>query len=388
MPSAALLAANAALMNRRATEGVTCPSLDTLPLVDGVGSIDAGPCFALANAQQTIRAYQRRDGVASTRPTPSVNVQDTISAAVGTLSLIKTTASIDPTAAARPASITVHPSLLTAAMRDGRATVARVWLMARHLDKKGSGWVLTSDLRSFCVENKIMGQRRLRQILTEGDGRFWDRTNNTSLTLYKPSRVANVGDYGRFTGRSVKMPVAAVMDGIHEFRASTLAAFHAGRPAASVDNPISRETLEKVTGAAPATQRTYDKTAGIAASINYALLATKDMEAAAWQAGRAAFNFTDFQGRHGRPNGSYIARQLPNSYKSNLIATSKNRTRRANASLPTYATVDKGKARLYCEDVKQSVRSTHTHYRKAPKKGVVLFYYEQLTSKRRGGLIA
>jgi hypothetical protein len=53
----------------------------------------------------------------------------------------------------------------------------------------------------------------------------------------------------------------------------------------------------------------------------------------AWRHGRAAFPFIDHQGQQGRPGAAYLARHLPNSYRSDLATASSGRQRKINKRL-------------------------------------------------------
>jgi hypothetical protein len=70
-------------------------------------------------------------------------------------------------------------------------------------------------------------------------------------------------------------------------------------------------------GLPPRTQQTYDARAEVEVQPCLALgsLATaSSTQSHAWQHGRAAFTFTDHQGKQGAPDRSYQAHRLPNRY--------------------------------------------------------------------------
>ena len=69
-------------------------------------------------------------------------------------------------------------------------------------------------------------------------------------------------------GKRVDLPIKTLLGGIGEVRAHFYASFHSGRPAA---NPISRQTLENITGLSPRTQRDYDRLANVKRQRNIAV---------------------------------------------------------------------------------------------------------------------
>ncbi len=81
--------------------------------------------------------------------------------------------------------------------------------------------------------------------------------------------------------------------------------------------PIARESLTAQFNISPHTQRSYERKARVKSHKNYAIGAKNASESAentAWHHGTAAFPFTDYLGKHGRPGTSYLAWQLPNHY--------------------------------------------------------------------------
>ena len=178
----------------------------------------------------------------------------------------------------------------------------------------------------------MLGWRRLRQILHEGEGIFWHRDDQKRLWLSGLHRIAHTLDLTRLQGFPIELPVEALLGGIQATRAAFYAAFHSGRES----KPISRETLESVSGIAQRTQRTYDHIAGVGRQRNVAIgerYTPENAQERAWQHGRAVFHFVDAHGRQGRRNGTYVAWHLPNSYEATYHRRSRGSRKRLNRRL-------------------------------------------------------
>ena len=67
------------------------------------------------------------------------------------------------------AFIKLYPDFALALLRDQQTAVGRVWLLLRHLDTDGRGWVTVKAARAALAKKgsplKVVGWRRLRQIL-------------------------------------------------------------------------------------------------------------------------------------------------------------------------------------------------------------------------------
>jgi hypothetical protein len=127
--------------------------------------------------------------------------------------------------------------------------------------------------------------------------------------------------------------VTALLGGVGEVKAHFYASFHSGRKRA---NPISRETLEKITQVPARTQREYEKTAGVAAQRNFAVgerHTAENVQKRAWFHGRAVFDFIDYHGQQGPEKGHYVAWHLPNSYTGCHAVCSKGRQKKINRQI-------------------------------------------------------
>lgn len=262
------------------------------------------------------------------------------------------------------ATISIHPALAGALLRSGHAASGRIWMLLRHLDTEGRGWISIADARKALTDAvaplRICGWRQLRNLLRQGNEIFWQRTRDR-IWLHSLVRVAAVLDVAHFKRVRVLLPVQALCGTIGTVRAHLYAVFHAGREA----QPISRETIQVQTGIARSSQRNYEQHAQVAIRPNYAILApytSATMTETVWQHGHATFQFTDKHGIHGPRNSQYIARQLPNSYcVKHTRQTSRNNRRlnRALKDLSHSGTTGNGKQdtnRLYFQDVRAAIR--------------------------------
>ena len=107
-------------------------------------------------------------------------------------------------------TVKAYPSILNALLKQEQAAAGRVWLLCRHLDSDGRGWIDVTDLRQALTKRKaeggrrkaeissfilhpssfpIFGWRRLRQILGQGKGVFLESEMNTDGSGFLGQRV-------------------------------------------------------------------------------------------------------------------------------------------------------------------------------------------------------
>ena len=250
--------------------------------------------------------------------------------------------------AATPPTITLYPTLALAMLRQKRVPAGRVWLLLRHIDEAGRGWVWESEARQQLTEQgselRICGGRQLRNLLGQGDGVFWQRENGR-LWLRNPAKVAAALGVERINGRCVTLPLNMLTQPIGTIRAHFYASFHSAHPQA----PIARATLTQLSGRQRQTQRQYETKTGIQSRVNIALgqrLSDQAQEETAWQQGNAAFVLRDTKGKHGPKNTTYLAWRLPNSYQGPHATARKSRQKRLNrqlADLLTQGTTGNGR---------------------------------------------
>ncbi len=331
MASDTLILANNRLKERQAQARQRRIEAGQSAVLGQVGAEAASAVVAswlIHNGRQALAAARRRAGLvapgrvrpAPERPTPAVKPE--------------------PKSAGPVATLRVYPDIGLAALAAGQAAVYRVWLMCRHLDAAGQGWLEPAHIREQLAGEgsrwRLFSWRRLRQVLAEGNGRFWTRDEeNGRLWLHGAAKVAAALDVARLTGRPVALPVVHITAGIGEFKAHLYAAWHSGR---KVETPISRACQQRITGIPERTQRHYCQAAGIERVTNIAIGPRHTAEAAqeqAWRHGRAAFTFIDVQGRQGERNGRYVAWQLPTSHKARHAQAARGRQKKINRNLVT-----------------------------------------------------
>ena len=91
-------------------------------------------------------------------------------------------------------TVPAFPSLLVAMLKERVETAGRVYLLLRHLDPQGRGWVSVDTARQALTDKSsrlhVCGWRRLRQILHQGAGIFWQRDGQDRLWLRGPHKIA------------------------------------------------------------------------------------------------------------------------------------------------------------------------------------------------------
>lgn len=272
--------------------------------------------------------------------------------------VIKQSTHKTPTPNLKP-TVKAYPTILNAILKQEQAAAGRVWLLCRYLDSDGRGWLPVEALRHALTRRKaeggrwkaensscilhpssfpVLGWRRLRQILGQGKGIFWERDDAGRLWVFGAARVAATLGVARLQNRPILLPIAELTGTMGQVRALFYAAFHAGRPEGQ---PISRATITAVTGVPARTQFHYEETARIRRQRNFTIGAgwgRASAENDAYQHGNAVFQFIDYRGRHGKCGQTYAARQLPNSYTSTLQACTRGRQRKVNARLADLVT--------------------------------------------------
>ena len=227
-----------------------------------------------------------------------------------------------------PSVISLHPSLALALLRQQQVAVGRLWLLLRLLDSEGRGWLNRADIEAAFADpdspTHFCTPRYLRQLLAEGDGFYWEREESEKVWLRSQAKVAAALGVTKLRGRAVELPVSVLLGPIGDLRAHLYASFHSSRRGYSDGhcftdeaNPISRAALRELSGASPRTQQSYEARAKVEVQPCLAiggLTSVASTQEAAWQQGRAAFTFTDHQGKQGAANGRYQAHRLPNRY--------------------------------------------------------------------------
>jgi hypothetical protein len=248
-----------------------------------------------------------------------------------------------PEKAGENPGIKSYPDLNLAAVKAGEAALYRVWLLARHYDAAGQGWVATAVFKRALTGPKsawrVCSRQRLNQILGQGHGRYWTFEQNGARLRYRgAAALAELLSVERLTGAPVYLSFRIVVGKVAGFKASLYAAWHAGRGKEGDrrPRPVSRATLAEKAGVSARTLQRYDRQAGVKRERHMAVGGRHNETAAqehAWQRGRAAFTFVDYEGRQGRVGGVYLAHNLPNSYEANLSRAARGRQRKINKQL-------------------------------------------------------
>lgn len=297
--------------------------------------------WLLHNAQKDLarRRAAVRSGHFSTAPDRRAAVSDRSALASTPSPVVRGPSSVvgdPPLATCASSTVIVHPTILLAILKQDLEAPGRVWLLLRAIDGEGRGWLSVEEARRRLAEKDsplhICGWRRLRQLLKQGDGIFWQRDAQDRLWLNGAHKIAYKLDCDRLQGFPVELPIQALLGGIQAVRAAFYAAFHGGRDS----KPISRETLESISGIPGRTQLEYDRVARVKRRRNIAIgerHTNENAQERAWRHGRAAFHFIDIEGRQGRAGREYVAWHLPNSYRADYQRRSRGSRKRLNRKL-------------------------------------------------------
>lgn len=222
-------------------------------------------------------------------------------------------------------SVKLHPDVALGMLRQDQSAAGRIWLLLRHFDVTGKGWITTKQSRERLTskrsDTRVCGWRQLRNLLAKGEGIFWHRTSDR-IWLRSVAKVAAALDVVRLSGDPVIIPVDVLTQGIGTVRAHLYASFHSGRATTTLTGapnsmPLARQTIRGICHISRRTQRNYERKANVRIQHNFAIgaQATIEMEReTAWQHGRAFFRLSDRKGKHGAAGKTYVAWQLPNSY--------------------------------------------------------------------------
>ncbi|GIK57842.1 MAG: hypothetical protein BroJett015_35050 [Chloroflexota bacterium] len=240
-------------------------------------------------------------------------------------------------------AIKLYPDIAAGMFQWELTAAGRIWLLLRHLDCNGRGWLDVAEVRAQLTGKespwRVCGWRQLRNLLAEGDGVFWVRGDGR-VWLRSTTNVAAALQVPHLALLPVALPVSVLTLPIGQVRAHLYAAFHSSRagktPAGQPAAPIARDTIANHTNVIPRTQRRYEKAARVHASRNFAIggkASESALEEAAWQHGQATFRLNDKKGIQGKTNQGYIAWQLPNSYTGPHRLQPKGQQKRINQAL-------------------------------------------------------
>ncbi len=244
-------------------------------------------------------------------------------------------------------TLKVYPMLALAAKRLGLIRGLEVWHLARALDTEGAGVVSYETLKERGVS--LMGVSAFKRAHTCAHrvglytlGEKWGGSKVIALSgLERVARMLKVNTLGA-------SPVALsanVLRSLPDFKAALWAAQHEGRSKRAA--PITRATLEAITGLPVRTQRDYEQRAGVTVTRNYA---RSNIEAETPQGTQLNKNLTTryasatAQGMaethpgvftiYDKESGKYlVAWALPSSYKTSLQKTKRGMMTKVNRHL-------------------------------------------------------
>lgn len=281
----------------------------------------------MINAQKELERRRRLAGVSLAWSTP---------VDAGWIAELERSSESAPPIEKRAKTVTVYPDIALGMLKQEKAATGRVWLLLRYLDRDGRGWLTVEQTRALLTRKesdlRVCGWRQLRNLLREGQGIFWHR-DKERIWLYSAANVAVALDVTQLTGRPVALPVSVLLAGMGAVRAHFYASFHSGRKS---KNPISRGTLEEISGVIPPVQRYYEKATGVTKQRNLAVgepYTEQDIQARAWHHGSAVFDFIDHHGRQGPEKRHYVAWWLPNSYQGCHERAPKGRMKKVNRQI-------------------------------------------------------
>lgn len=364
-----------------------------------------GHSWEIANAQALIAQYQKRDGLSVPNTTVICDQPANKFAPIVTPEKDQKQNEASPDISGYlPAGNQNHlplykervrhyPSLGTAALQAQDVPQFRVWLMCRFLDRYGRGWLNMKQVQDKLTSKnsplRICGRRRLKQILGQGSGRYWERDRDGRLWLYGAPRVAAALEVERLAGRPVAMPVTAIMNGIGNFKAHLYAAWHSGR---KTDNPITRREQKSLTGVPERTQRHYCAISGTKRQKNLAIgekFTSEAFRERAWRHGRSVFVFADKQGWQGAKGGKYVAWHLPSTHTGPHQQLPKGRQRKVNKALtdlvtePTQGNGNGHVDKVFFDSGKEAVRVGDKSSERERKRDA---YWQQAQRSRQAGL--
>ena len=234
----------------------------------------------------------------------------------------------------------LYPDIALGMLRQEQATAGRIWLLLRHIDNEGRGWLTFEETREKLTRKtsdlRVCGWRQLRNLLNQGDGVFWERRNGR-VWLRSVAKTALALSVPRLNNQPVAIPLTALLQGMGQVRAHLYASFHSGRMnKEDKGSPIARDTIAQISHVHERTQRLYEKRARVRKKHNFAIgpqNSALNQEETAWKQGRASFQFTDMAGQHGRKGTTYTAWQLPNNYTGPHAKLPRGRQKRINREL-------------------------------------------------------
>lgn len=270
-------------------------------------------------------------------------------------------------------ALKVYPGLAAAALGRDLSQALGLWALARALDAQGAGRVLRADFDKAALSLGL-STHKLKRYKAEAlaAGLLLPVTRHKDgaavLAYVNAQRAAALLDVSHMGAAAVVVP-AGKLKRAALWKSALWAAYHAGR--SLEPGPISRETLEALSGVPARTQRLYERRAGVKVTRNFwredlppaAEHERRDIIAEHKLAGRSAFVV---RGRL----GECLLVTLPNSYEVRSAKLANVRTaRRLNRNLRGLVKNAAGqqrqeRVRLFHDDASRALRAVKRYERR------------------------
>ena len=248
---------------------------------------------------------------------------------------------------ALPKTVKAYPTLLNAAHKANQTPAMRVYLLIRAMDQAGRGWVDIGDMRRLFTGKRSQwriykSERGLRGILAQGEGIFWNRTDDR-LWLHMPARIAQALGCGRLVGLPVAMPVRSLLANIGLVRAHFFASYESGRRS---ENPISQAALADITGVSIKSQYNYNQLLKRRSRQNNVVTGLdynhENIYALSKKHNRPIACFKDWLGKRGPAGAKYCQYRIADSRQSIHTQAPKGRTQKINRKIDLVSILEQG----------------------------------------------
>lgn len=237
-------------------------------------------------------------------------------------------------------SVKSYPEISLEAMKRRQEPQYRVWLLARHLDKRGAGWCELGDLRSFIGAHGLFTIRTLRRALSPPNPYFHKVGSRVYLaSAQKIARSLEV----TLRMHPVWIPLAD-LGSLATLRSVLVASLFAQSP-----RTIAQETLASLSGRCSRTVRRYLDSHHVHSTQNAMLSRRSPSYRLDPQLAKDGFFHTIVDGDR------CLLRRLPNTYQSDLqiAAFGIVKYKRPNTCSPTRRDL----ARRYFDKAKAAFRA-------------------------------
>lgn len=248
-----------------------------------------------------------------------------------------------------PPRLKVWPQMGLALLAHG-ASMARGLHLMRAADLEtysGRGWLELADVRQLLtVAYSVWTWRHLRRVISDGEELgLWAVDHGRNLRLYGLATVAGALGIDRLRGRPVYIPLEAFLGNNRLLRAHLTVSAESAQPA---EGPRARAQLAEETGAAPSTQRRYDKLLHRQSTKNIVITSVwsdqANVKELAWKHGPNIFRLVDHKGLYGPAGMAYAAYELPRSRDAMHETAPRGRMRKVNAKLDPVFIPQRGKS--------------------------------------------